>query len=115
MTTKSMKSTSGQRLVHDVLFSKKLGNKPFLALVQWGSPDEGYDYEVICPWCATTVTRIEEAIEADGPMELGPKQLLEMATPHMETHRLTCTASGFSIAVVKTNTPLGTETKRRIM
>lgn len=102
------------RLVHEILFSKKL-RRPFVAFIQWGRRPEAYRYEVICPWCEKTIGEVREDTDDLGPIE---KEVSELAIDFhriVDEHKIVCTSAMFQLNVMKSTRPLNTEKDRVIM
>jgi len=118
---------SSPRPVHEIMQHRRTlpdGKQTFvlLAFIQHGTADDGYSYETVCPLCGTTVGHVEEQPDAAGvPAELTMAQLRDAMRAQMLTHRTkggACAppfAGGSQLAVVKTQRPLDTQTKRRIL
>lgn len=97
------------RLVHSILYSRKLKNRAMIAFIQHGTRETGFRYEVICPYCAHTTGYVTEEVDDIGPVELGPKELSIEMKRLMSIHLPKCTDSWTKVKVQKATRPLGTE------
>jgi hypothetical protein len=92
-----------KRLVHDVL-SLPNKRKP-VAFIQHGTPDTGYVYTAICPFCAGTIAEnVTTQTRTTGDLY---QTLLRLQRQHW----IDCPAIGAAtdLAVEITNVPLHTE------
>jgi hypothetical protein len=101
----------GLRPVHEILRAHTRRTKVpiILSFIQWGNPEEGYKYENVCPFCAATVGYVEEEKDEVGPVEMFMGELTRKLQEQMSTHLLSCTASGYRLAVQLAKHPLNTE------
>jgi hypothetical protein len=82
---------------------------PF-AIIQWGNPEEGYEYEIICPFCAKSVGwHAPEGEDTFGTLAIA-------GGGFMALHHKDCSRFGESRPEVEiTKGPLGTSQKPRQM
>lgn len=79
-----------------------------VAFIQWGNTEEGYQYEVICPWCAKSIGWVQPAI--DGHFDEVKKQMAIAMARHYQNRTLDCARFGAStFDVTRATAPLGTE------
>lgn len=102
----------GLRSVHEIIrATSKTGLTLCVSFIQHGTSDDGYEYEVVCPYCARTLSRFTE----DPAVELTQIDVFRACRSAQLTHVGTCTASGHTLKVQKAKAPLGVETKRSIV
>jgi hypothetical protein len=80
-----------------------------ISFIQHGNEEEGFEYENICPWCATTLGFHKP------PDPYSEKALFNLLREQMASHIQVCGAGGFKLQVEVTTVPLNTEKKMRIM
>lgn len=92
------------KLVHDIIRGAGKGGKVIISFIQHGTSEDGWKYENICPFCATTVGYVEDKDDM-----LSKEQLFKQLQHQMSFHIEVCTAGGFKLAVQKTTKPLGVD------
>lgn len=80
-----------------------------IALVQWGNREDGFTYEVICPFCAKTVNVFEDKDDAGEP--LTEEQVNTVCKKEMSIHIPFCSFAGQRLMVEITREPLHTDDK----
>lgn len=99
------------RAVHDILYPMEPGAPPGpCAFIQHGKEETGFEYEVVCPWCAKTVG---ERIASPDPFTYGA--LLKALRLVMKEHMTWCSGSGHKLQVYVTTVPLNTEDPPKVM
>lgn len=58
------------RKVHDVWRLSRRFPQAKCAIVQWGNPDEGYAYEVVCPYCGKTCGWVDDRDDDHSELSL---------------------------------------------
>lgn len=90
------------RAVHDVVITRD--RRTSLAFIQHGNTDDGYVYELVCPWCAMSVHKLATHPEADWPDVLDAMKVYQDSHDHVCPHSRSGTFS-----VEKATKPLNTE------
>jgi len=73
-----------------------------IAFIQWGNRDDGFQYEVVCPFCAKSIGWVIPA----GPT-IG--EAVQTMAPAMATHKPQCPRFGEKFGVEIATGPMGTE------
>jgi hypothetical protein len=93
------------RRVHDIYKGPSAkGHGITVAFIQWGKAEDGFTYESVCPWCATTLGKYLAHPKAEM------SQVLVRLKESMRAHIQFCTHQGSGkLQVEKATTPLQTE------
>jgi hypothetical protein len=75
-----------------------------ISFIQHGNREEGWKYEVICPFCAKTIGWFDDLED-----ELTEYQVDVLCKQEMREHISFCPHAGQSLGVEVTTEPLGTE------
>ena len=87
--------------VHDIVTTRN--RKTSVAFIQHGNTDDGYVYELVCPWCSTSIHKLVAHPEAEWP------DVLKTIKSYQDPHDRVCPQSGSGVfAVERTTTPLNT-------
>lgn len=94
------------RLVHDVvaLTNKAHTKRAVIAFIQHGTVEDGWKYEVVCPFCALTIGHVEDKEDM-----LTTEQLYKEVYNVTNTHMKSCSGGGFKLVVAKAVKPLGVD------
>lgn len=92
------------RRVHDILRGRAGHHEIVISFIQHGTPEAGYIYENICPWCAMTIEKV--STHPDASVGAVFNRLREGMSRHVWTciHR-----NSYTLQVEVTTTPLNTE------
>jgi hypothetical protein len=89
------------RKVHDILTTRN--RRTTVSFVQHGNTDDGYVYEIVCPWCANTVHKLTAHPEAEWP------DVLDTIKSYQDPHDRVCPMVRGRVSVEKAQKPLNTE------
>lgn len=109
----------GLRPVHEIVVAGFKGpdglpRKTFVAFVQHGNFEEGYEYEGVCVWCGLTTGKFQETSPDGGPpLEFSLQEVTAKLVELTKVHVLKCTAGRHRMAVQKTKIPLNTEIRKK--
>ena len=88
--------------VHDIISTRN--QRCHIAFIQHGNVDDGYVYEIVCPWCETSLHKLSTHPEAEWP------EVLDVMKTYQDIHDRVCPNSRSGIFnVQRTTTPLNTE------
>ena len=97
------------RAVHDIFTSRKHPGVK-VSFIQHGTREQGFQYEVICPYCAKTVGWID-----DHAGTMTNRELHSFLRKITGTHIRKCDHAGAAtLAVEVTRVPLRTEERREL-
>jgi hypothetical protein len=88
--------------VHDILTTRN--RRTSISFIQHGRAEEGYIYELVCPWCEMSIHKLTCHPEAEWP------DVLDTMKSYQDPHDRVCPNSGSGVlSVEKAQTPLNTE------
>lgn len=87
--------------VHDIVTTRD--RRTSISFIQHGNEDDGYVYELVCPWCATSIHKLTAHPEAEWP------DVLNTMKSYQDPHDRVCPQSGNGVPSVEiTRVPLNT-------
>jgi hypothetical protein len=88
--------------VHDIVTTRN--RRSTVSFIQHGNTDDGYVYELVCPWCATSVHKLSTHPDAEWP------EVLNVMKSYQDPHDRVCPNSDSGrLNVERATAPLNTE------